>query len=498
MFDLRKFSKRIICENGVSDAAVQADFAENQFDLSLTAKHDKVKFIELTWAFESVADYLVLSDAWERSYGDLCFKPLDENDRYMPWCFLATDRKNSFCFGVKTRPNAFICFRYTEEGITALIDCRNGGCGVHLDGRTLHLATFVYKDYENCDVTACLHDYCKILCNDPIIPNERIYGGNNWYHAYGRSSREEILRDTKVQVALSQGIDNKPFQIIDDGWQPTPCCGPWLANEKFGDMKALAAEMKTLGARPGIWIRLLHNVDPAISDDMRIARAGKREYLDPTHPKTKQYITNDILRIKSWGFELLKHDFTTVDLFGEYGTDLTDRITRFDDWHFYDKTKTNAEIVLDLYRLIREAAGDMYLIGCNTVSHLCAGLVELNRIGDDTSGREWARTRKMGINTLAFRLAHHKAFYLCDADCVGIRGEEIPWEKNRQWLHLLSYSNTPLFVSCSDDISENQRSDIMRAYTVFQEEHRFKPVDIFDTETPAQWEIDGEVVRYNW
>ena len=38
-----------------------------------------------------------------------------------------------------------------------------------------------------------------------------------------------------------------------------------------------------------------------------------------------------------------------------------------------------------------------------------------NRTGDDTSGRIWERTRRMGVNTLAFRLPQHNAFYHIDA-----------------------------------------------------------------------------------
>ena len=59
-------------------------------------------------------------------------------------------------------------------------------------------------------------------------------------------------------------------------------------------------------------------------------------------------------------------------------------------------SKTNAEVILYLYRSIRDAATDMYVIGCNTVSHLAAGVFELNRIGDDTSGKEWDRTKENG------------------------------------------------------------------------------------------------------
>ena len=231
---------------------------------------------------------------------------------------------------------------------------------------------------------------------------------------------------------------------------------------------------------------------------MRILRNGKREYLDPTHPEVKTYIKSDIERIKSWGYELLKHDFTTFDLFGSWGKDLNETITIIDDWHFYDRTKTNAEIVLDLYRLIKEAAGDMYIIGCNTVSHLCAGLVQINRTGEDTSGREWARTKKMGVNTLAFRLAQNEAFYMCDADCVGILDDNIPWEKNKQWLHLLSYSNTPLFVSCADKLTDEQKKDLTQAYRVYQDIHTIKPIDIFENLTPSKWEIDNKIIEYHW
>ncbi len=497
-FNTNCFEKKIICEGNCTDTIVETVINGDTIDLYVTATNDKVKFIELEWKFESDNGIYVLGDAWERSYGELEFRKLADNDRFMPWYFIATDKASCFCFGVKTQPNAFISFSYITKGIKAVVDCRNGGCGVELNGRKLLLATFVYKKYNSADVYACLHDYCKILCDNPILPKERVYGGNNWYYAYGKSSYGEIISDAKVQAELAKGIDNKPFEVIDDCWQINSCEGPWTANEKFGDMKKLADEIREIGARPGIWVRLLHNRDSAITDDMRIFRSGKRQYLDPTHPDVQAYIRADIERIKGWGYELLKHDFTTFDLFGGWGCELDSTITKIDGWSFYDRTKTNAEIVLDLYRLIKDAAGDMYIIGCNTVSHLCAGLVEINRTGNDTSGREWEATKKNGVNTLAFRLAQNEAFYMCDADCVGILDDNIPWEKNRQWLHLLSYSNTPLFVSCNNGITEEQKSDLAKAYNVFQINHTIKPVDIFENLTPSKWEIDGETIEYIW
>ena len=121
-----------------------------------------------------------------------------------------------------------------------------------------------------------------------------------------------------------------------------------------------------------------------------------------------------------------------------------------DGWAFADQTRTTAEIIHAFYVALREAAGTAMLLGCNTIGHLTAGLFELQRIGDDTSGRDWNRTRKMGVNTLAFRIPQHGAFFAIDADCVGVTNA-VPWRFNRQWLDLLARSGTPLFVSVAPD-----------------------------------------------
>lgn len=497
-FNISKFVYKIICDSSNSDVSIDAISNENELDIYISATNDKPRFVVLDWETESKDDILVLGDAWERSYGNLQFADPAVSKHALPWYFIATDKKSCFCLGVKTGCNSFVSFKYGKNSITAIVDCRNGGNGVHLNGRKVKLATFITAKYDNGNIFENLKDFCKKMCNAPVLPKERIYGGNNWYYAYGKSSYKQIISDTKLQVELSQGIDNKPFQVIDDCWQIHKCAGPWYPNRKFKDMKKLADEIRQIGARPGIWVRLLRNKDKSIKKEMRIHRDGKRYYLDPTHPYVQSYIKGDIERIKNWGYELIKHDFTTADLFGSYGKDLDETITNSDNWHFYNKTKTNAEITLDLYRLIKETAGDMLIIGCNTVSHLSAGLVHIYRTGDDTSGTDWNRTKAMGVNTLAFRLAQNEAFYMCDADCVGILKNKIPWDKNKQWLHLLSYSNTPLFVSCTDSINNEQKEDIRTAYKVFNKPHSIEPLDFYETTTPELWRIDGNEIKYNW
>ncbi len=153
-------------------------------------------------------------------------------------------------------------------------------------------------------------------------------------------------------------------------------------------------------------------------------------------PRPLKRLRRDIRTLAGWGYQLIKHDFSTYDLLGRWGFAMGAQLTD-DNWNFADRSRTNAEVILDLYRAIREAAGDVMLLGCNTVGHLTAGFFELQRIGDDTSGRDWNRTRKMGVNTLAFRAPQHNTFFAVDADCVGLT-RQIPWELNRQWLDLLA------------------------------------------------------------
>jgi alpha-galactosidase len=169
------------------------------------------------------------------------------------------------------------------------------------------------------------------------------------------------------------------------------------------------------------------------------------------------------------------------------------------DWSMYDTSKTNAEIISGMYTAIREAAGDIYIIGCNTFSHLSAGLFELNRIGDDTSGNEWDRTRKMGVNTLAFRGIHHGAFYAADADCVGLT-TKVPWEKTEKWLQLVAKSGTPLFISAQPEATKDaQLKSIKECFKLASQELPLgEPLDWMETAVPKKWKLNGKVETFDW
>ncbi|MFW6309328.1 MAG: hypothetical protein ACOC1S_04855, partial [bacterium] len=166
---------------------------------------------------------------------------------------------------------------------------------------------------------------------------------------------------------------------------------------------------------------------------------------------------------------------------------------------FSNKQKTSAEIITDLYQTIARAAGNSVVIGCNTVSHLAAGIFELQRIGDDTSGREWERTRKMGVNSLAYRITQHDNFYVTDPDCVGIT-KDVPWELNKQWLELVSQSGTPLFVSLSPEaVGKKQKSALKKALQIAsQKQPVAEPLDWMETNCPVRWKLRGKEVEFDW
>ena len=212
-------------------------------------------------------------------------------------------------------------------------------------------------------------------------------------------------------------------------------------------------------------------------------------------------IAEDAARISSWGFDLIKHDFSTYDLTGMFGMHpgMKGILEYQAPVKFHDNTLTTAQAMTRVYSAVRAGAGEKPVMSCNAVGHLTAGLSEIQRIGDDTSGREWARTRDYGVNALAFRIAQHGAFYAADPDCVGIT-EQIDWNLNRNFLDLVARSGTPLFVAADPNALTGEMEEAIacafaRAAGV---PARAEPIDWMETKAPRVWRFDGEDIAYRW
>lgn len=492
----------------LDDINVKLNQDNEHLAIFLTAQTSKVKWIKLRWNNLSWdKNVRFLGDAWERGYGDMEWKGMNPN-RFMPWYFCAKSEAKSICYGVKVRPSAMCFWQVDYLGMTLFLDVRCGGNGVNLKGRVIKLADVIACEMRDCTSFEAMQEFCGQMCEDPILPKYPVYGSNNWYYAYGKSSESEILADCDYILNLTKDIENKPYMVIDDCWQEHHRLneyngGPWTkGNEKFPDMKALAEKLVQKGVRPGIWVRLLLNEDENIKNEWRLSH---NNCIDPTNPEALNYIKEDIKRICNWGYTLIKHDFSTFDLFGKWGFQMSPLVTD-DGWHFYDDSLTSAEVVKLLYKAILDASveasnGETLILGCNTVGHLGAGYMHINRTGDDTSGVIWERTRFMGVNTLAFRLPQHGKFYEIDADCVGIDGG-ISWSMNKQWADVLAQSGTPLFISVRPNIlDETEKQELHEILKVAsKQEHHVIPVDWEETTCPEHWQDKDHDIdcKYQW
>lgn len=492
----------------LDDINVKLNQDNEHLAIFLTAQTSKVKWIKLRWnnlSWDKSVRFL--GDAWERGYGDMEWKGMNPN-RFMPWYFCAKSEAKSACYGVKVRPSAMCFWQVDSLGMTLFLDVRCGGSGVNLKGRVIKLADVIACEMRDCTSFEAMQEFCGQMCEDPILPKYPVYGSNNWYYAYGKSSESEILADCDYILNLTKDIENKPYMVIDDCWQEHHRLneyngGPWTkGNEKFPDMKALADKLVQKGVRPGIWVRLLLNEDENIKNEWRLSH---NNCIDPTNSEALNYIKEDIKRICNWGYTLIKHDFSTFDLFGKWGFQMSPLVTD-DGWHFYDDSLTSAEVVKLLYKAILDASveasnGETLILGCNTIGHLGAGYMHINRTGDDTSGVIWERTRFMGVNTLAFRLPQHGKFYEIDADCVGIDGG-ILWSMNKQWADVLAQSGTPLFISVRPNIlDETEKQELHEILKVAsKQEHHVIPVDWEETTCPEYWQDKKYNInrQYQW
>jgi alpha-galactosidase len=208
-------------------------------------------------------------------------------------------------------------------------------------------------------------------------PTPRIWC--SWYSYY------TTITEKKLKAAL-ESLGDLPFDIfqIDDGWQVGP--GDWEPNAKFpAGMDRLAAQIKASGRKAGLWLApliigksssiyrdhpdwLLHDLDGKLV--FAGFEWGSEVFaLDATHPEAAQWLANLIEKIVGWGFEYLKLDFLYA------GALPGNRYRNLPRETAYRETM----------ELIRQAAGDTYLLTCGTPILPVLGLCDAIRIGPDVA-----------------------------------------------------------------------------------------------------------------
>ncbi len=201
----------------------------------------------------------------------------------------------------------------------------------------------------------------------------------SWYSLYAWVNERLVLKALR-------DYGDMPFDVfqIDDGWQQAH--GDWEANAKFpAGMKSLAEKIAATGRTPGLWLAPF-----MVSPHSRLARdhpdwllkdengqplsagltwSGHPLGLDVTHPEVLEWLDQLIRKVRSWGYGYLKLDFLYIGgMIGKLYKDIP-----------REAAYRNA------LQVIREAAGDAYLLACGAPILPSLGLCDGIRIGPDVS-----------------------------------------------------------------------------------------------------------------
>ena len=440
-----------------------------------------VKYLKLRFRGELNFVDKVYGDQWERS-GLQAFVEWRSvmAHRVLPWYTYLIGDNQMACYGVKVQPDAMCYWQVDTHGVTLFVNlcCGNEGTDLKSPILACEVVELFSSDVSNPYLVA--QNFSKMMCENPVLPKEPVFGVLDWYWAYGNTSEEIILKETDYLMKMCKGTKHKPYVIIDEGWQkfrtctppdyskPTYIGGPWDAgNEKFPNFDKMPEKIHQKGAKAGVWFRPLQTMGYIPSEAILYQKNGAIT-LDPSHPFTLERVYNDAKRFSDWGFDLLKQDFTTVDGTGihNFSSEKQSISMVKPDVKYYDKTKTTAMIFKNLYKTIQNGFGlDKPVMGCNTFTHLTAGIHAINRIGNDNSGMAYEWTRRDGINSV-LRLPTNNIFYVADPD-VATFTDKTPIKVNLKFLEMCAITGMATISSETPDIlSDEDLKEINRIYKI--------------------------------
>jgi alpha-galactosidase len=302
----------------------------------------------------------------------------------------------------------------------------------------------------------------------PHVPT----GWCSWYYFFTQVTEADVLPNIG-QLAVERARIPVEYIQLDDGYQQA--IGDWLTlNEKFpSGMRYLTNRIRDHGFKPGIWLAPF-----LVSEHSEVYRnhphwVVRDEYgqplnaiynweshnyaLDTTHPEVQEWLRHVIhTMVEDWGYEYLKIDFI-------YAGALRGRR--------YDPSCTGVQAYRRGLEIIRQAAGDCFILGCGAPFLPSVGMVDGMRIGSDVAPfwgekRDPYRSAPAMLNAALCTLNRswmHRRWWVNDPDCILVRANEsrLGLAEVRSWLSLVALSGG--MVLLSDDMSrlEPERSALI-------------------------------------
>jgi hypothetical protein len=258
--------------------------------------------------------------------------------------------------------------------------------------------------------------------------NPIINGWCAWFYTHTQATEDEQLRNAEF-IARHLKPYGMEWVQIDDGYQRA--FGDWQGNHLYPHgMSWLAAEIRKLGLKPGIWIApyaisehadivqqhpewLAHDA----SGNLQVTASTRVKYiLDITHPGARQWL-HDVFETLGpvWGYDFIKIDFVEWTLLA---------IERY-----YDPTLSRAQVYRLGFETMRAAVGPYcHLLDCGPGPDT-VGLLDSMRIEQDLPANTWEQYVKHDSSTapaMAKRYYFHKRTWINDADHIGLALLTVP------------------------------------------------------------------------
>lgn len=341
-------------------------------------------------------------------------------------------------------------------------------------------------------------------------------GWCSWYHFYTRVTDPDMVRNAEALRGLGElGLS---VVQLDDGYQTA--VGDWRSlNRKFPrGLGPVAADIRAWGYDPGLWIapfmagrrsRLYADHPDWILRDARgrpldcglnPAWMDRLVGLDLSHPQVQAWLHDLFRGLRDEGFRFFKLDFLYAALRRAAA---------------HDPRRSPVERYRMGLRIIREAVGDGFILGCGAPILPSVGLVDGMRVSGDVK-EQWApgllglagadcgapSLRESARNNLT-RAAMHRRWWLNDPDCLLVRDTDTALGPDEVQLLATVVALTGGLGLISDDLSAipaDRRALLARVLPPGP--LRPEIPDLFERPFPEQAVLQGSrrrlVVLLNW
>jgi|GEM_PF-1325816 len=250
-------------------------------------------------------------------------------------------------------------------------------------------------------------------------------GWATWYQYYADVTEADVRTNLTALTELS-AAGSEPLDVfqIDDGWQVR--WGDWWAGPAFpSGMEAIAEDIANAGMVPGIWLAPFYMstesetyrqhpewwVKNDDGEPIVFTNLGTGEYVivDATHPEAADWLGELIRRVVAQGYNYLKLDFLYAGA--------------MEGVRFEDITGTAA-----YHRgmeVIREAAGDAWILACGAPFLPSVGYAESFRTGSDIAFESWTEPHidfyRWQARATSARAWTHSIWWWIDPDQLIVR-----------------------------------------------------------------------------